>query len=109
MPKISKSHLLEDIEAYKKSLPSGKRLGVKDILQIIEQEPDIGFHGEDSEMVWLHWKDNVWQCDKCGLMWVMANNRTPEENEMHGCPKCLRRSVGMMEASEVLQEDAECQ
>lgn len=104
MSAISKSKLLDDIEEFRSSLPSGKRMTVKDVVQIVRDEPDIGSYGEDSEMTWLHWRDNVWQCDKCGLMWVMANNRTPEENEMNGCPKCLRKSIGMLEASDVLKE-----
>lgn len=106
MSPISKSKTLNDIEEFKSSLPSGKRMTTKDVIQIIKDEPDIGSYGEDNEMVWIHWKDNVWRCDKCGLTWVMSNDKTPEENEMNGCPKCLRKSIGIMEASDVMKEYA---
>ncbi len=32
--------------------------------------------------------DGAWECEKCKLYFVICNEGTPEENEMHYCPKC---------------------
>lgn len=52
---------------------------------------------EGTEMVWLHWKDNIWQCDKCGFTYHTPDSRPPADFEINGCPKCLLKSIGTRE------------
>lgn len=61
------------------------------------------------------WRNNkgtgLWEChyggdytSDCGLEWNMSNKDSPNENEMHFCPKCGKKLVEVQPTSEV-QDD----
>ena len=59
------------------------------------EEPPIGSpeHGE-----WILnpgdlYNDATWVCSVCGHEWVLIDG-TPQENDMHYCPKCGARMDG---------------
>ena len=37
---------------------------------------------------WIHFQGNIYICRNCNLVWVMSNEKSPAENEMHYCPRC---------------------
>ena len=62
-----------------------------------------------------NWRNNkgtgLWEChyggdytSDCGLEWNMSNKDSPNENEMHFCPKCGKKLVEVQPPSEV-QDD----
>lgn len=59
-----------------------------------------------------NWRNNkgtgLWEChyggdytSDCGLEWNMSNKDSPNENEMHFCPKCGKKLVEAQPPSEV--------
>ena len=59
-----------------------------------------------------NWRNNkgtgLWEChyggdytSDCGLEWNMSNKDSPNENEMHFCPKCGKKLVEVQSPSEV--------
>lgn len=52
----------------------------------------------ETQCAW--WPDheglNTWQ-SQCGLLWGLANDASPKENQMNYCPKCGKELVEELE------------
>lgn len=90
--------LEDDIEKYEKIIcesnyVSGEKYGT--LIGRIEEADRIKTIIQESEETCTYTRDketNAWECSECGLTWVFTEDyTTPEENDMHYCPKCGRK------------------